>query len=868
MQSQAQADPKATIICGQARFTILTDRLLRLEWAADGLFEDRPTFAACNRRLPVPAFRCKQAKTGCVIETGALKLEWKGGKFSPQSLRITLADGTSWRFGATDARNLGGTHRTLDMFKGNKKEEWAPGPLKTDPQVRTGRWVAPPLPQGLISRAGWSVHDDSAAPVFSGVSGAEWVEARPDGERYDLYFLGYGQDYRACLRDAAQIFGRQRMPPRYAFGYWYSRYWCYTDRELEQVVDDFDRRGLPIDVLVVDMDWHKPGWTGYSFDTDCFPDPASFLARLKKRGLKITFNLHPADGVGEHEDMFGAFRAALPEADKRLETLPAPKPGKFQVAQRRFPFAPTDPAFMRAYFDVLHRPLEKMGVDFWWMDWQQGSSTSIRGLDPLTWLNLLHWRDQETNPERHAQRPLIFSRFGGLGSGRYPVGFSGDTIISWESLAYQPEFTATAANVLFGYWSHDIGGHMDGPRDGELYSRWMQYGIFSPILRTHSSKGVDADRRFWTFPDPWCQLLEQALIRRYELVPVVAAASKKAWDTGLSLCRPLYLHYPALPEAYHHADEYFFGDDLLCAPVLAAADPDTLLTNRPLWLPPGSWFDTARSLFVEGGKHTPRYTADEIPVFVQPGAVICEQVAPKRLEPGSYPCPRVVCYPGGKGAGTLYEDDGVSEGYRDGQFVEVTATQRATASAREIVLAPAAGKFPGFQRKRPLELLLPAVLPPQSVCINGKELPWNPEKSGTSWSWDGDAVALRIHLAQVDLGATTTISIRGVKAAPDGLAALLRRLVQLMHWTKASSPCWAKHAEERLPIRLGHTGYRIALNPGSAKAEIAALRNGLPRLDAIIQVHEAAMPNSNWPRARRLLAAICHDYPQWFRRKT
>lgn len=118
---------------------------------------------------------------------------------------------------------------------------------------------------------------------------------------------------------------------------------------------------------------------------------------------------------------------------------------------------------MDAYFDMHHR-MEAEGVDFWWLDWQQGGVTRQKGLDPLWMLNHMHYLDSG----RGGNWPLTFSRYAGPGSHRYPVGFSGDTIVTWESLAFQPQFTATASNIGYGWWSHDIGGHMFGYRNEEL----------------------------------------------------------------------------------------------------------------------------------------------------------------------------------------------------------------------------------------------------------------------------------------------------------------------------------------------------------------------------------------------------------------
>ena len=154
-------------------------------------------------------------------------------------------------------------------------------------------------------------------------------------------------------------------------------------------------------------------------------------------------------------------------------------------------FDPADPAFLEAYLEVLHHPLEAEGVDFWWLDWQQGGVTRIPGLDPLWLLNHFHFLD---SGRATAGAPLTFSRYAGVGSHRYPIGFSGDTVITWASLDFQPYFTATASNVGYGWWSHDIGGHFFGGKDDELTVRWTQLGVFSPIMRLHSSRARSTAR--------------------------------------------------------------------------------------------------------------------------------------------------------------------------------------------------------------------------------------------------------------------------------------------------------------------------------------------------------------------------------------
>ena len=166
------------------------------------------------------------------------------------------------------------------------------------------------------------------------------------------------------------------------------------------------------------------GWTGYSWDKGVFPDPKGFLKQMHDRGLKICPNDHPADGIASFEDAYA-------EACKELGR--DPKDGD-PIA-----FTPAEKPFLDTYFDIILKKLEDDGIDFWWVDWQQGPYSTIAGVDPLWVLNHFHF----LNNKRDNKRPLTFSRFAGPGSHRYPVGFSGDSVVTWESLDFQPEFTAS-----------------------------------------------------------------------------------------------------------------------------------------------------------------------------------------------------------------------------------------------------------------------------------------------------------------------------------------------------------------------------------------------------------------------------------------
>ena len=456
MTGDPVAADAAQVRAGNARFTVLTARLLRMEWSSDGVFEDRGTYAFPQRRAEPPPFEVREEDGATVVDTGSLVLRHApdGRPFHAGNLSVERAEPPAFRWvpGTVDRHNLGGARRTVDRVRGGAA-----------------------LDPGLVSRSGWALFDDSAGVVFAREDG--WVEPRPERPDYqDWYLFGHGHDYAGAVGDYTRFGGAIPLVPRFVLGAWWSRYWPYRDAEIRSLVDDFRAHGLPLDVFVIDMDWHTTdSWTGYSWNRELFPDPRGFLAWLHDEGLHTTLNLHPALGVQAFEDAYPAFAAAM---------------GADPAAGEAVPFRIGDRDFVRHYFELLHHPLEEEGVDFWWIDWQQGEASEVRGLDPLPWLNHLHFADMA---RREGVRPLIFSRWGGLGSHRYPVGFSGDSFSLWPALRFQPHYTSAGANVAYAWWSHDIGGHV-GAVDPELYVRWVQFGALSPVLRLHSTNDPDYER--------------------------------------------------------------------------------------------------------------------------------------------------------------------------------------------------------------------------------------------------------------------------------------------------------------------------------------------------------------------------------------
>ena len=723
------ADPQAVVSCGQARFTVLTPQMIRIQWSERQQFEDRATFAIVNRRLPVPRFTQEQRDGQLTITTDALTLKYKiGGRIdaskpSDEVLSVSFTMNgrpVVWYPGKDDLLNLKGTTRTLDGQIGdNKRRE---------------------MENGLISRAGWSVIDESPRArrgdgsttfAFDGQQdGIDWVSEPVDKDAVDWYFLGYGHEYKRCLGDFIKVAGRQPMPPLYVLGYWYSKYQRYTAEEFMEIADDVKRNQIPMDVMIFDMDWHTEGWTGWTWDKSIIPDPEGLIDYMHQRGLKVALNLHPADGVDDDEDYFQEVRRdmGMPEDTKEV------------------PWNLSDGRFYHSMFNRILRAREKQGVDFWWIDWQQNlTSKYVDGLGETFWCNHVFYNDMRLNRPDH--RPLIFHRWGGLGSHRYPIGFSGDSFTTYGTLAWQPYFTATASNVCFGYWGHDLGGHQQtGPNDPEIYLRWMQYGVFTPIFRTHATNWPGIERRIWKYEN--FPLLLETVRLRYALMPYIYTACRQAYDTGVSICRPLYYEWPEDNNAYLYEDEYMFGDDLLVAPIVKPSGADGRAERRT-WLPEGRWYDVCRGVVREGGQVlTDSYAQPEIPYFMRAGAVlVCN---PPMLNLNERPDRLILkVAPGANGTGTLYEDENDTEGYRRGLCTLTTFTH----SANRLTINARQGQFPGMPKERAWTVEFLSVDRPQAVSLNGRRL------QNGQWNYDAASRTATVYVGSTPFSETTTITL-------------------------------------------------------------------------------------------------------------
>ena len=789
------------------RFTVITDGVVRLEWQPEGRFTDSPSLVASERNYPAAEYKVRNTGRKLVIETSRMTLEYKTGtgKFNASNLVIKANDGFfTWKPGMKQKENLKGTFRTLDGLDGD---------------LQTQTWVADmkkgetrQFEDGILAKDGWTLIDESESYLFDDSEWA-WVKEREDKQCQDWYFMAYGQDYKAALKDFTLFAGKMPLPPRFTFGYWWSRYWAYSDKELRNLVSKFQTYDIPLDVLVVDMDWHytdegRGGWTGWTWNKSIFPDPQKFMSYLADNGLKVTLNLHPADGFDHWEQSYEGLAQSL---------------GKDPAEKKRIDWINSDKKFMENMFEQVLRPMEKEGVDFWWLDWQQHVyDTRMPKLHNTWWINYAFFTDMQRGTDK---RPLLYHRWGGLGNHRYQIGFSGDATITWKSLEFQPYFTSTASNVLYGYWSHDIGGHLDMGKgiDPEMYTRWLQFGGFSPVMRTHSSKSGSLNKEPWVFEEQYSEVIRQTVRQRYEMVPYIYAMARKGYDEGLSLCRPLYYDYPQCQEAYDFRSQYMFGDNMLIAPITKPGVNG--FAEMDVWLPEGCWYELHTGTLLRGGSVLKRHFAiDEYGVYIKAGSILPFYNDTVNNLNGNDEDIIVTVFPKGNGSFKMYEDAGNDQNYATEYAVtELISVWNDTEQI--ITITPREGQYAGMPAQRNFKVKILGMAAPSIVTVNGEAV---------SFDYDGYDFSFTVDIPVTDCSEEKLLRITypsSEAVIAEGIVGLSRRMarsIEALKYRTGADPIDAL-------AELGSVNEAVLYNPEKAGELAASFMESYSRLPEILK---------------------------------
>ncbi|MDE7408004.1 MAG: DUF5110 domain-containing protein, partial [Muribaculaceae bacterium] len=412
----------------------------------------------------------------------------------------------------------------------------------------------------------------------------------------------------------------------------------------------------------------------------------------------------------------------------------------------------SDRRYMDIFFRHSHLPHEKMGVDFWWLDWQQNYLYPyVRGTNTttLSWINHLYF----TRLERDGRRGQGYSRWAGWGDHRYPIQFSGDAQANWPMLAFEVKLSALSGNAGCYFWAHDIGGFRGAPNQ-ELSVRWTQFGAFSAALRVHSTKDAKLDRRPWLSDKRHTNAMRRMYHMRAEMMPYVYSSVWQVHSTMIPLNRPMFIDYGHIKNSFNQHQQFMFGDIILAAPITSPGKGKDLTAEQTVWFPDGdTWYDFFTHERKQGGQTlTISKPLEEFPLYQKAGYILPMQ--PYNERPASQPLTTLVMrvYPTDSdveaNSYTLYEDDGISTGYKEGKNATTLLTYSRRGNDQKVTIAPTQGSYDGQPLQRAYRLQLPAIDKINSVKVNGRKAKATYDKT------------LRCHIVEIpaaDIRKATTI---------------------------------------------------------------------------------------------------------------
>ncbi len=621
-KEKAKSNPKAIIKGNKYRFTVLSPRLIRLEYNENGEFIDNPTELALYRNFDLPKFKVKDDDHFLEITTDYFKLNYtkekplEGTKVNPSiNLKVNLLNTDKiWYYGHSEVRNFGAPFNLLD--EGNKIK-------------------------GLYSEDGITTITDSTN-IFE-EDGT--IKEKPNS--IDMYLFMYNKDFEEALKDYYKLTGYPALIPRYALGNWWSRSEDYNDLELKELVDTFLKQEIPISIVLLDEAWHKQKTlkketlkTGFTFNTDYFKNPSAMITYLHSKGIRIGLNVNPNEGFTDIDEYY----------TEALKYLEKDKDGII-------PFNVLDPKCVDVYLKMFIHPLDALGIDFFWLD-----NPNTKDLDKNALLKHYQFYDMQRDYKR---RPMVLAYDYAIAPHRYPVLYSGKTEVSWSTLKKIPFYNASAFGNGVSFWAHDIGGYHKGIEDNELYIRFVQLGTFSPILKFGSDKGKYYKREPWRWDIKTYTIVKDYLNLRHKLIPYIYSEAYKYHKFGNCLVKPVYYQKPEFYDDVLYRNEYYFGEELLICPIVSRKDYVMERVVHNFYIPDGMWYDFVTGKKFPGGKSYISFFKDqEYPVFARSGAIIPmgtneninDTTPPDNME--------IHIFPGRSNTYTLFEDDGESDLYR------------------------------------------------------------------------------------------------------------------------------------------------------------------------------------------------------------
>ena len=595
------------IIKGQTyRFSILSPRLIRIEYNKNGIFEDRATSLVINRNFTDTNFNINSTETLLTINTEYFTLTYTKEKpITGNNIRLVI-NGTDreWHPGSKEIRNVGSIKYSLDDLEDDLK-----------------------LDKGLYSLDGFAVIDDSKNFVIEN----EMFLSRE--ETTDIYIFAYRSDLGLCLQDYFNLTGYPQMIPRYSLGSWWYKNDLYNMYDIDDIIKKFNDNKIPISVFLLGDKWHD-NINNFNYNPTLFDLSALnnyYKSKLQKFGLTI----NPELPINNNDPIYN-------ELIKYIQPL----------KDNTISLIPLDNNKITLYLNLIVNNLLTSGINLFNIDYNNPNDKQ-----DLFLLNHYHYVIANTN-----ERGIILSRNPGIAPHRYPIIYSGKTRVSWDTLRNLAKYNCSASNLGISWHAHAIGGYYGGIEDEELFIRYIQFGVFNPILILAGESGKYYKREPWKWDEIKLNVIREYMQLRNKLIPYIYNEGYIYHKYGVPIIQPLYYKYPKIYDEPNYVNQFFFGSKIMISPITKRKNKEMNRVVQRIFLPSGTWYDYFSGKKFTGNKYYINfYKESDYPIFIKEGSIIPMSLdmnteVPTNMEIQIFPAEN-----GLYGSYELYEDDGISK---------------------------------------------------------------------------------------------------------------------------------------------------------------------------------------------------------------
>jgi alpha-glucosidase (family GH31 glycosyl hydrolase) len=721
---------------GSVRVSCLSPILVRIEAKnSTGAFEDRPTFMVVNRTWDAVTRTKSTSGTTVSIVTANYTVNVPNNGSAITGVQVLC-----------NSQNVF-TYSALPSGRTNfpAPDELGSGYVIADnPRVVPPTWGATPMPAGALP---------TTDPLYA-TSGWDYrYETTPDVYIFVNPLKDYFGDFLNVRKDFLKLTGPVPIVPRYFLGFVNFRYQALTDVYAEQHADTYRADSIPLDIYIIDTDWRNGA---YDYNPTYFPNPTQFFTLMHNKHLHICFNDHPQGSGTDYQTRWDGLTGNLND-----------------------------------------------GLDFWWFDrnWSGIITSPVTGIDQEVWGMKMYWDIQKmylATKYSKSMRPAFMGMRSNDPSGdacdpinqphpashRYPGWWTGDENSEFGQLTKSVAASVADGIRLLPHVQHDIAGHRGCNPGDELYTRWLDFGCFSPQPRVHGTNcGEGVLKRYpWEFTTDTKNIVTRYLQLRYRLMAMMYSALRQCYEDGSPLMQRCDLLWPATTYSQAKSNtQYLFGNDILLHPVTATGASMTTAYNQSCWLPPGAWYDAFTGAKLNGSTASSTNVTTSVasyiwhmPMFIRQGAVVVlnpnmQYTAEKPWNPLTLECWLPVV--GAKTTRLLYEDDDSTYNYENNQFAKTSLTSSRDASGTTVTINAAQGTFPGQVTSRGWIVrfhLDSAIGASQVVTVNGA-----PVALGTAWTKGATAQARSIAPATLPNPVTSLnfpIPLQGEGQAPGASA--------------------------------------------------------------------------------------------------